>query len=176
MKLGSRTLGTPNIEVLVLPRGDGDIVFKAQAVLNMKDFEKLYPAPEPPTKMYPGGRKAEEVNDPDYIKSMEEYSETRFHYMALQSLKATEELEWETVDESDPSTWKNYVDELGEAGFTEVEVNRVIQIVLDANCLNEDRIDEARRRFLLQQQEALEKSMTPAAEQNSTPSGGSVSV
>jgi hypothetical protein len=169
MKLGGEKFVKPNLEIIVIPRGDGeDIVFKAGPVGNMDDFEKLCPLPEPPVKMYPGGRKSQNVKDEGYQKKLAEHAELRFHFMAIQSLKMTEELEWETVDEAEPSTWTNYMDELREAGFSEVEVNRVVQGVMDANCLNEDRIEEARQRFLASQQEALEKSSTLADEPSST--------
>jgi len=172
MKLNGKTLIKPNIELIVIPRGDGeDIVFKAQGVNDTTVFENLCPLPEPPTRVYPGGRKAQDVTAPEYLKKMAEHNTLRFHFMMLESLKVTDSLEWETVDMGRPETWKNYTDELTAAGLTNTEVNMVVNGVLAANCLNEDRIEEARQRFLASQQEALERSSTLKGEQPSMESG-----
>ncbi len=177
MKLNGKTLIKPNIELIIIPRGDGeDIVFKAQGVNDTTVFDKLCPTPEPPTRIYPGGRKAQDVTAPEYLKSLAEQNSQRFHFMMLESLKVTEGLEWDTVDISRPETWKNYADELAAAGLTNTEINMVVNGVMAANCLNEDRIEEARQRFLVSQQEALEKSSTLKGEQPSTESGEPVNA
>lgn len=177
MKLSGKKLVKPNVEIIIIPRGDGDdIVLKAGPAADMETFDKICPAPKPPTRIYPGGRKAEDINDENFQKEQAQHAETRFYYMALKSLSINPELEWETVDLDRPATWKNFLDELKEAGFSEVEVNRVVQGVMDANCLNEDRIDEARQRFLASQQEALEAQSTPADAPSSTQSGESANA
>lgn len=172
MRLGGKKFVKPNVELIIIPRGDGeDIILKASAVKNMELFEQLCPTPEPPTRIYPGGRKAKDVSSPEYVQQVSEYSELRFHFIALESLKETTELEWETVDMDRPATWKNFMTELKDSGFSEIEINRIIQGVMNANCLNEDKIEEARQRFLALQQAESEKSSTQEGEPNSTPSG-----
>lgn len=153
MKLGNTKLGKPNVEIIIFPRSEGDIVLKARAIPDMKEFDTLCPEPKPPTRMYPGGQKAEDVKDEGYLKEVDEHNELRVQYMVLQSLKETEELEWETVDEARPATWGNYVTELKEAGLSEFETNRVLTGVMAANGLDEERITEARSRFLASQKE-----------------------
>jgi hypothetical protein len=176
MKLGNRKLGTPNIELVIIPRGDGDdFVFKMQAVNDMAAFEEVLPAPEPPTILHRSGQKQKNVDDPKYIEAMEKYGEYRVHYMFLKSISITDNLEWETVDMADPDTWGNYNDELKAAGFSEVEVGRLIHGMMVANCLDDEKLEEARERFLYQLVETSEKSLTPADELIRTSSGESAS-
>jgi hypothetical protein len=157
MKIAGRKIEGPNVITLVLPREDGqDIVIKAQAVLDMDDFDNNYPAPLPPTIVYgKSGEIKKDVDDPAYKKKLESHNTKRFSYMILKSLEATPELEWETVNMADPETWGNYESELKEAGFSNAERNRISMAVFDANALNETKLKEALARFI--------KSQTPTA-------------
>lgn len=151
MKIAGRKLEGPNIETVVIPRQDGDIVFKCQAVLSYDDFEKLCPMPTPPEVLKPGGVQSFNTEDPKYVEAVQKYSEQRTSYMVLQSLSATEGLEWGTVKMDDPSTWDNYTDEMAKAGLSDAECARIIHTVTSANGLNQKRIDEATERFLAAQ-------------------------
>ncbi len=171
MKIQGRSISGPNIEIIPIPRGSGDpIIFKAQAVLNREDFNRLCPAPKPRKKMIPGGRQSEDIKDPKYLKAVDDYNSQYVAWLVLESLSATEGLEWETVDKADPSTWSKYTKELNDAGFSDPEIGRIVQGVMDANCLNEDRIEEARKRFFIGEQERQSGLSIPADEPNSTPS------
>jgi len=180
MKINGRKLEGPNVEILVLPRSDGDIVFKAQAVLDNTPFEKLCPQPKPPTMIKRGVGLVEDVESPVYKTELKNYATRRIEWLILESLKATEGLEWDTVNMSDSSTWKNYEKDLKNAGFGQYEINRIEQLVLDVNCLNESKMDEARKRFLLGQVQTQNNSTSQIIEQPNTQSGehvnGSVSV
>jgi hypothetical protein len=175
MKIKGQKIKGSHVEICVIPRGEDqpDYVFKACAVLNMDEFERLCPAPKPPFKILKGGIKNEDVESPIYKGQMETYENNRFNYLILKSLEATEDLEWETVSMSDPNTWKNFRDELTESGFSNIEVGRIIRTVMQANCLDEDKIEKARNRFFLgQQDQDLQKtSSSPNGELNSMPSG-----
>ena len=111
-----------SIEICVLPRQDGDIVFKCGAVLDYTDFDKLCPTPDVPVRIYPDKRRVEDVENPDYKQKMNDWATQKVAWMFIESLKATPELEWETVDPSDSETWVNYQTELKEANFTEPEM------------------------------------------------------
>lgn len=148
MKIAGKQISGPNVETVIFPRADGDIVFRAQAVLDYTDFDALCPVPSPPVTMLPGGLKSEDRNDASYMEKMFEWADHKGTWMAIESLKATENLEWETVNPSEPSTWDNYKEELKQAGFTEADRVRVLQCVSSANGLSQDRIDEAMKRFL----------------------------
>lgn len=156
MKLGGKKIEGANYEYVVLPRPGGQLVFKAQAVLDMKRFDEMCPEPEAPSVMKPGGVKYKNIADPVYLESLKRRTQMRINWMVLQSLSATEGLEWETVDMSNPDTFQNYEKELVDAGLTQSERNRIVNAVLSANGLDESKIEEARQSFLasLQMQEA----------------------
>jgi hypothetical protein len=150
MKMFGKQVKGPNVEYVVIPRGNGDnIVFKMQAVLDTKPFEQAVKPPVPGKKMLPGGVTQEDTDDPIYKDAVKHFGETRYAWIVLQSLKATEGLEWETVKEDNPSTWVNWETELRDAGFSRTEIQLVMLGVANANALNQDKIDEARSRFLL---------------------------
>lgn len=157
MKLNGRKLDKPQIEVCVIPRREEDLVFKAQPVLDFEPFNKLCPMPTPPSITRPGGVTSQDVEDPDYKKQLDTWAENRTDWMIVQSLSATEGLEWETVNLSDPSTWKNFRVEFEKSGLTAIEVNAVISIVIDACGLNNKKIEEATKRFLAGQLALLAK-------------------
>ena len=152
MKLNGQIISGPNVEIIPIPRGNGeDLIFKAQAVTNLEDFEKRYPEPKPPKIHKPGGKTELDYNDPDYKRTLNEYGDIRWSWIVMQSLKATETLEWETVKEDDPNTWRKWKREMLDSGFSFMEVSRIERGVMAANCLSEDKIEEARQRFILSQ-------------------------
>ena len=155
MKLNGRKLETPNEEVVVIPRGsnpDDAIIFKCRAVLSFEAFEKLYPQPKAPKMQRAGsGEWVEDLEDADYQKAVTDRNLAEFNWMILQSLKATEGLEFETVKDNDPDTWNLVETEFKDAGFSQVEVNRIVQGVLQANCLDESKLEQARQSFIRSQ-------------------------
>lgn len=152
MRIKGKKITGPNIEVVIVPRHSGNIIFKAQAVLNYDDLEKICPKPNPPTGMKPGGKPFQNVESPKYRDSLLSWATKRTNWMILKSLEATEGLEWETIKMSDSETWGNYADELRESGFTEQEIIRVVDGVMTANGLNQGKIDEALNDFLAGQE------------------------
>ena len=118
-------------EIIVIPKGNKNYVFKAYPILDYDDFNKLFPRPEPPTITEPGKPSRQNTEDKNYNIEMDEWAGKRIDWMLLTSLKATEELEWDTVDLSDPKTWGNYRDELAEV-FTPAEISAIIDMVTTA--------------------------------------------
>jgi len=147
MKIKGQAIDGPQEEVVVIPRGDSEIVFKARAVLNFEPFEKINPMPQPKEKMLPGGERVQNLDDPDYEKKLQEWAQQKSDWMIIKSLSATEGLEWDTVDLAKPDTWGNYRTEL-ETTFTPGECSKIINIVMTACGLNQDKIEEATKRFL----------------------------
>ncbi len=176
MKIHGKKLDGPSIEVVVIPRQSGDLVFKAKAVLNYEDHDKLNPMPQPPKALMPGGIVQENVEDPRYKKAMNDWANRKFFWMLLMSLEATEGLEFETVKKDDPKTWENYKTEMREAGLSPGEVSRIEICVSDACGLNQAKIDEATKRFLAGQAQVPAAPSSPSSEQQTTPSGAAVSV
>lgn len=148
MKMNGTKLECPNEEILVLPRPSGDLVFKAKAVLDYDEFDKICPEPKPPVKVVKGGKKEVNIADSAYQAEISAHNERRMAFIILKSLQATEGLEWETVDMLKPNTWVNYVDELKSSGFSSVEIHRIVTAVLRANALDEAKLEEARKAFL----------------------------
>lgn len=147
MKLGGRVISNNNLEVVVIPRTDGDLVFKFKPVLDDTDFDTLVPMPKPPLKI-DGDVKTFLYNDPDYTKSFHEYFILKQSWMYLKSIEATEDLVWETVDLGNPNTWTNFEKELISAGFTVTERNLMFQGFEKANSLSQEHLDKARESFL----------------------------
>jgi hypothetical protein len=172
MKIAGRKIEGPNVETLVIPRGEDEpIVFKAQAVLDYDPIEKLLPLPAPPVKIMRGGKKVKDTEAQSYKEAQQTYAERRLAWIILQSLAATPELEWETVDMDNPETWPNFEDELRAAGFSAVEINRIIQVCMQANCLDESKLEQARKDFLASLEEPTDQSSSPTGEQKNTQSG-----
>lgn len=153
MKLKGKTRLGPNVETIVIPRSnDDDLVFKARAVLSMSNFDKMVDLPEPPVKLLPGGTRVANTEDPNYQKALEEYGELKTAWTVINSLKETEDLEWEKVKDEEPSSWLQYREELEEFGLSEMEIVWIIRGVLAACGLDEQRMEEARERFLQEEQ------------------------
>lgn len=171
MKLHGKTISRPQPEVVVIPRDNGDHVFKLQAVLNMDEFDKLCPEPKPPTVRHKDGTVKSDMNDAKYIKKLDKIRELRFSYMLIKSLEATEGLEWERVVMLNPDTWLQWKDELIESGLTDHEVQRIIAAMFEANGITEKRYDEARARFIRMQAGRGNDLSSQMGEQETTPSG-----
>lgn len=150
MKFKGKTLGKRNTDILVLLRGTERIVIKAQAVESFEDFDKLVSAPVPPEVIEPGGKKSRNMKDLDFIKARDAYANQKTAWLVINSLKATEEIEWENVKYDIPSTWTAWDIELKEAGFIETECMRIIQLVAEVNSLDDDMLEQARQAFLLE--------------------------
>ncbi len=164
MKYKGRKISEPNREYVVIPRPEyveedaegnlitknGDVVFVCEAVPNFDEFEAKVPAPAAPLKLVPGGEKVENLEDKSYLQRTEDYGQMKMDWMLFRSLSATPGLEWDTVKEDDPKTWSNIQQELKDANFTEIEVGMILRGMMDANSLNEDKLDAARDRFLLE--------------------------
>lgn len=149
MKYKGKKLSGPNVETIVIPRGNGeDIVFTCQAVLDYTRFRALVPDPKPGKKMLPGNKIVDDLEDKGFLAQQAEWAKLHFAYTVIESLKPTEDMEWETIDPNVPSTWLNWDKELTEAGFTMAEQNMIASGIAAANGLSQEKINEARERFL----------------------------
>jgi hypothetical protein len=147
MKIGGvdpRTL--PAEEVLVLPRGDQQIIFRARGLEDMEEFQKLCPEPKAPGKLTKDGW-VPDVKDEDFQSVMREYQKRRLAYIAVRSLEPSA-IEWDTVQKDNPATWCNWENDLRAGGLSQIEINRVLALVLEANCLDEAKLKKAREVFL----------------------------
>ena len=157
MKIKGKRLESSNEVTIVLPRYNGeDLIFKAKVVLDYPNLDKLLTKPEAPS-ILKKGKQEKDYKDSGYITQVQKNYEYRLNYMVLLSLAATEGLEWETVDLEKPETWENWETELKESGIPNSEVIYIFNKVQEVNSLDQDKLDEARERFLLTQL-AQEKS------------------
>jgi hypothetical protein len=136
----------PVEEVLVLPRGEQQIVFRATGLKDMEGFKKLSPEPVAPVKLTKQGKVAD-TEDKGYQEVLENYNKRRIAYIVVSSLQPSE-IEWDTVELSNPATWTNWETDLKSAGFSDIECSRVLALVLEANCLDETKLRKARELFL----------------------------
>jgi hypothetical protein len=148
MKIGGIDPKTiPNDVILVLPRGETEIVFRARGVSDYDEFNKLCPEPEPPKVHTAKDGWQPNFQEPGYREMMIVHGRKRLAWLVINSLEPSE-LEWETVIADNPSTWLGWEKELRESGFSQVECNRISTLVMEANCLDEDKLDKARENFL----------------------------
>lgn len=151
MKIQGQAIKGPTEELIIIPRGDNQIVLKACAVLDYSEFEKLCPEPKAPWIMKPGGVKEQDYKDIKYIAAIRQRVTKQTYFMFIKSLEATPGLEWETINMQDPGTWLNFEKELEISGFSAIERNMITRSVMIANNLDEQKIEEARQRFIQSQ-------------------------
>jgi len=157
MKIQGREIKGRNIEVVVFRRpvledgSCGNIAFKAEAIPDYKEFDKMCPQPEPPEILRPGGVRTSNLKDKRFLAALDIWASKKTAYVVLKSLQATEGLEWENVDMKNPETWSLYRKELTDSDFTDNEVAKIIEIVGIANSMDDGMLDAAREDFLAEE-------------------------
>lgn len=160
----------PTEVILVLPRGEKEIVFRAQGVPDYEPFNKVCPEPKAPVIHKPKIGWVDNLEDPGYKDMMSTYGKKRLAWLVVTSL-APSDISWDTVKLDEPRTWENWVEDLKTAGFGQVECNRIQQLVFEANCLDEEKLEQARESFLVGQQPVPSESSGQSTEQVPSPSG-----
>lgn len=156
MKINNYVVKAPKVEFLVIPKGNTDCVFKAKVVTNWDEFEKFCPVPVAPSIMKRGETVGvSDTSDKGYIKALDKWAQYKMAWLFIDSISATDGLEWDTVNMKDPDTWVNYLEDLKKAGFFENEVARLLELVSISNGLNSKKMDEATERFLAEQEANL---------------------
>lgn len=149
MKYKGKKLSAPYVEIIPILRENEEIFLKAKAILDYSKFEQLCPQPKPPMLIKKGQNQATpNFEDPNYKVAIEQFASKRTAWMVIESLSATEDLEWEKVDPNNSDTWTLWDDELKDAGFSDQERLRIFRSVVSAQGLDEEKITEARNRFL----------------------------
>jgi len=171
MKIFGKQLKGPNVESVYIPRGDDIIEIKAQAILDDSEFNKICPQPIPPKKMIPRQGAVPDLDDKFYKSSLDDYAKKRSSWIFIKSLEVTPGLEWEKVKLTDPNTWNLYREELIDSGFSTNEINIIWNCVLAANALDDNKLEEARKRFLAMRQMREGNLYSQEAEPLNTQSG-----
>jgi hypothetical protein len=112
----------------------------------MDEFNTFCPEPKAPGKLTKDGW-VPDTKDEGYQSVMAEYQKRRVAYIAVRSLEPSQ-IEWDTVQADNPSTWCNWENDLRAGGLSQIEINRVLALVLEANCLDEAKLKKAREVFL----------------------------
>lgn len=153
MKIGGKTVTPPAKELLVIPREDGDLVFWAQAIQDYDEFEEKSPAPKPPVVQRPGEGGVPDYEDGGYLTQLANHNKRRLGYLVIKTLEPSN-IEWDSVKPDNPSTWQNWEEDFRKAGLTNAELNRLFQLVMDANNLVESKFKAAKEAFLRGRQQA----------------------
>lgn len=167
MKIAGRVIAGKNRKTVVIPREDQEpIVFIAEAISDFDELNQYMVYPEPPIVVGKGGEKLKNHKDPGFEQQVLNYNIKRMAWIVLKSLEPSN-IEWQTVDMQDPKTWTNYSKELREAGFSIIEINLICDAVLEANALDEDKLEAARQVFLRGQAGAKSTSGPNTSQGNS---------
>jgi hypothetical protein len=169
MKINGQSVDAPSEEVLYLPRGSKVIEFRAVAIPDFEEFDKLVPEPKPPGKRTKEGY-IPNPQDPGYQQIMANHNLQREGYMVVRSL-APSNIEWDIVQPDNPATWSKWRADLKAAGFNFAEVSRILNLVLSANCLDEAKIARARDAFQQGKAAESEDTTSQSSEPVNTPSG-----
>ena len=169
MKIGGVTVTPPEDLILPIPRGSNFLVFRIRPLPDMDEFEKFVKEPSPPAVLTKDGKKLD-TDEPGYKQQLANYAKQKLGYMVIKSLEPSD-IEWETVDPENPSTWINWQEDFKNAGFTSVEVNTIFNFVLEANTLSEEKLKKARESFLLGQAQSQRESTGLHTEPANTQSG-----
>jgi hypothetical protein len=149
MRINGKIIVNDNIEILVFPRGNGsNIVLKFRPIVDHSRFEELCKPPTPPTITPAGKEPYKDFKDKDYLEAQTKYFNKKTNWLFIQSMLATENLEFDTVNIDDPNTWDNIDKELETAQFTVAERNMMFLAYQKANSMDEDKLAEARESFL----------------------------
>jgi hypothetical protein len=142
MKVGGKPINGLNEDVLVLPRGDGDIVFRGRAIADPDKFTKMVTPPTPP-RILKKNEMVTDFEDSGYLDSLMAYQIARTGFTVIETLY---EVEWDTVNEEDPQTFANWVNDL-EGVFSAAEQQQILNFVTRVNSLDQGKITAARDAF-----------------------------
>ena len=148
---GKSNFKPKDLELVISRIEDGKeefTVFKAKTLEDLEAFDEILSRPNPPTRTKPDGTKTVMVDDIKYTEELTDWLTIRMDWMYIKSLEATEGLEWSRVKADDPDTFCEIHKELEESGLRPAEVIMIKNLVMEANVLTDDKIEEAKQRFL----------------------------
>lgn len=161
---GKKRVNIPFRRTIVFPRIDEDITFTAVAVPCSEEFERKCPSPEPPKIK---NAKGELINidyqDSKFLKETREHNILRFDHQVIKSL---ENVQWETVDLEDPTTWKNWRKECLDVGMTDTELLMLLNAVIETHQPSNELIETMKKDFLAQQARKEEAADQDQSSQN----------
>lgn len=149
MNIGGKKLSDFPPVIIPIVRGEEVFYFQAKAVVDMTEFENYCPRPVPPMIHHKGQpQPVQDLTDKKFLVAVDEYAKKKASYMVIKSLSSTPDLKWEKVDVTNPSTYELYLEELKAFGLNDIEIDRIVNGVFEANGMNDAKIEEAKKRFL----------------------------
>lgn len=172
MKVNGQAV-SPRVVTFHVPTNTGAVEFRFRALTSDDKFEDVVKRPKPPVRTMPGNKQMTDNTDINYLAALADWSGKMLEWQILQSMSATQGLEFDTVKMNDPESWKNWRKEMGDNLGSRI-VDHCLNAYVDANLLSEETLEEARKSFLAGQEEKLNKLSNPSIELNDMPSGGVV--
>lgn len=144
---GKEVKGCP-VKPLVLRPDDGPdkIVLMGKALQNWDEFNKLCPHPTPPQMTTAKDGVVNDSTNKDYLSVLAAYVAAQNAYVFVKTLEPSE-IEWAYVKMDQPSTWVEWQRDLKEGNFTELEIKRISDFVIEVNNLDEEKLRKAREVF-----------------------------
>ena len=144
MKTNGKKISGVHEDVMVIPRGADQLVFKGRAVQDFTTFHTLCPPPAAP-KITKATGVEEDLEDKGYLAQVDNWSKQKFGWIIMTTLYDTE---FETLDAEIPATWIKWPEEMADSGLSDAEQTAIVQFVLRLNTLSSEALDEARQAFL----------------------------
>lgn len=149
------------------------LAFYAQPVWDLDEFNRLCPPPVNKNYVFTKGGKQLDSEAPAYLHDLQEYYRRRWGYVVLKSLEPSQ-IEWGTVNVSDPSTWGLVQSEL-QKELSVYEFAKVMNLVDEANALDETKLEENAKSFFQLRAQPIDVN-TQNGEAESSNSGKLASV
>jgi len=151
MRINGVEFNKPMTVEFVFPYNGIDIVLKAKAVSDYTEFDKLCPQPVPPMKVLATGEKIPHLEAKEYVAAMGVYNTKHSDWTVLTSISATDDLKFDTVNMADPTTWGNWKKDITKASLPDRLITKIYTLVAEANLLSDEKLEQARNRFLARQ-------------------------
>jgi len=148
MKINGQEIPKLSPKKAIFLREPVPVILTCQPILDFDDFEKVCPPPVAPEVLKPGGVRERNEKDASYIEAQEKYSEKRMAWIIIKSLEGNN-ITWEKVNVDDVDTYTNYKEELIESGFTLVEINYLLEVILEASQVETEDLKAMRESFLV---------------------------
>lgn len=153
MKVNGKILSGPRLVRVYLPiSDDGAVEFVFRALRVDERFTDVCPRPVAPLVAKPGGVQFHDVEDAGYKTAIDSWADKKFDWEFLKSISATDGLEWSTVKDGEPETWKLWKNEIEEA-FGVNGKDFLLKSFIDAQYITEETVERARESFLTGRQE-----------------------
>lgn len=147
MKINGQALPSIKPIEIVIPRGtEPPIVLVAGCVRDFKARDQFLQEPKP-VPYVKNGVSGVDTSSSDYLAKLTKYNDQCWNWLLIESLKSTPGVSWSTYKPENPETW-NFAAEMEAGGFNGPETNKIIQTIMEANSLNEEKFEEARKSFL----------------------------